>query len=119
MTSFRFIYANFPNPTLSKSKISARLASFRRGLLATQKGWERPLNEDGTPDPQKWLDLSDDIRLSLAEQRKIDSRAERISDRHAASTGLQHLRMDDMRLCCTNPMRDSSCESSMVAVWYE
>ena len=23
------------------------------------------------------------------------------------------------RLCCTNPMRDSSRESSMVAVWYE
>jgi len=28
--------------------------------------------------------------------------------------------VDDMaRLCCTNPMRDSSRESSMVAVWYE
>jgi hypothetical protein len=65
--------------------------------LAVRKGWERPLNEDGTPDLQKWLDLSDDIRLSLAEQRKIDSRAERISDRHAASTGLQHLRSDDMK----------------------
>ena len=22
-------------------------------------------------------------------------------------------------LCCTNPMRDSSCESSVVAGWYE
>lgn len=97
MTSFRFIHASFPDPALSKREISARLASFRRGLLAAKKGWERPLNEDGTPDPQKWLDLSDDIRLSLAEQRKIDSRADRISERHTASTGLQHLRTDDMK----------------------
>jgi hypothetical protein len=87
----------FLDPNLSKTMISAKLASFRRGLLAAKKGWERPLNEDGTPDQQKWLDLSDDIRLSLAEQRKIDSRAERLSDRHSASTGLQHLRVDDMK----------------------
>jgi hypothetical protein len=97
MTSFRFIHASFPNPALAKREISARLASFRRGLLAAKKGWERPLNEDGIPDPQKWLDLCDDIGLSLAEQRRIDSRAERLSDRHSASTGLQHLRMDDMK----------------------
>lgn len=82
---------------LCRREISTRLASFRRGQLAAKKGWERPLNEDGTPDPQKWLDLCDHIRLSQAEQRKIDSRAERISDRHSASTGLQHLRMDDMK----------------------
>ncbi|MFZ1467752.1 MAG: AAA family ATPase, partial [Paracoccaceae bacterium] len=97
MTSFRFIHASFPDPALSKREIRARLARHRRALLAARKGWERPLDEDGKPDPQKWLDLSDDIRLSLAEQRKIDSRAERISDRHAASTGLQHLRSDDMK----------------------
>ena len=40
MTSFRFIHASFPNPALAKREISARLASFRRGLLAAKKGWE-------------------------------------------------------------------------------
>jgi hypothetical protein len=29
------------------------------------------------------------------------------------------LRADVAGLCCTNPMRDSSCESSMVAGWHE
>ena len=53
MTSFRFIHASFPDPALSKREISTRLASFRRGQLAAKMGWERPLNEDGTPDPQK------------------------------------------------------------------
>jgi len=97
MPPFRFTHARFPDPALSKTEITSRLTTHRRDLLAAGKGWERPLREDGAPDRQGWLDLLDDIRLSLKDQRKIEGRAERISDRHAAATGLSHLRTDDMK----------------------
>ena len=87
----------FSRSSLVQVPDRARLATHQRGLLAAKKGWERPLSENGTPDTHGWLDLLDDIRLPLKDQRKIERRAERISDRHAASTGLSHLRTDDAK----------------------
>lgn len=97
MLPFRFIHARFPDAAFSKNQIIMRLTAHRRGLVASTKGWERPLDEDGMPDARGWSALLEDIRLPLKDQRKIENRAERISDRHLASTGLAHLRTDDAK----------------------
>lgn len=52
---------------------------------------------DGTADHQGWLDQRDNIRLSLKDQKKIESRAEMISQKHKAATGMSHLRPDDAK----------------------
>ncbi|SEO31883.1 putative flavoprotein involved in K+ transport [Pseudorhodobacter antarcticus] len=46
---------------------------------------------------------------------KVDGFTERGAPIHTRGVSIE----PDLWLCCTNPMRDSSCESSMVAVWYE
>ncbi|MDT8328314.1 MAG: hypothetical protein RQ750_13165, partial [Roseovarius sp.] len=97
MTSFRIIHARFPDPSFSRDKVENRLTSHRRALLAARKGWQHPLNEDGTLDNKSWQDLLDDIDLTWSDQKKIGRRAETISQRHKAATGIAHLRSDDAK----------------------
>jgi hypothetical protein len=97
MTDFHFIHARFPDPALSKDQIITRLTNHRRGLLAVKKGWPQPFKEDGTLDKQNWRDLLDDITLSWRDQKRIERRAEVISQRHTATTGIAHLRTDDAK----------------------
>lgn len=97
MQTFRFINAGFPDPTLSRDQITSRLMAHRRSLLAVKKGWERPLKIDGSPDEDGWQELLESIHLTWRDQSKIGRRAEAISQRHAATTGLSHLRKDDAK----------------------
>lgn len=97
MTNFKFVHAHFPDPSRSRNEIVARLTAHKRCLLAAKKGWIHPLKDDGSFDERNWLDVLDDIRLSWRDQKKIDRRAEIISQRHRAETGLSHLRTEDAK----------------------
>jgi hypothetical protein len=97
MTDFRFMHAHFPDPELARDAVISRLTAHRRKLLAAKADRPRPLNADGTVDEQEWLDRQDGIRLSLKDQRKIENRAEMISQEHRAGTGLSHLRPEDAK----------------------
>ncbi|WP_458792573.1 hypothetical protein [Yoonia sp. MH D7] len=72
-----------------------RLTAHKRNLIAANREWQHPLKEDGTFDEQNWQDLLDDIRLSWRDQKKIERRAQIISERHEAASGLSHLKTDD------------------------
>lgn len=97
MTNFRFMHAHFPDPSLSRDEIAIRLTAHRRDLLAAKKSFAKLSKADGTADHQGWLDQRDNIRLSLKDQQKIESRAEMISQKHKAATGMSHLRPDDAK----------------------
>ena len=97
MQTFRFINARFPDPAFSKDQITNRLRAHRRSLLAAKDGWERPRKADGTVDEVRWQELRDSTHLTLHDRSKIDRRAETISQRHTAATGLSHLRKEDAK----------------------
>lgn len=97
MTNFRFMHAHFPDPDLSRDEVIARLADHRRGLLVAKMGHPKLPESEGTVAGQKWLDRRDNVHLCVKDQRKIEKRAELISQRHTAGTGLSHLRPDDAK----------------------
>ena len=97
MTNFRFMNAHFPDPSLSRDEVAIRLTAHRRDLLAAKKDFAKLSKADGTANHQGWLDQRDNIRLSLKDQKKIESRAEMISQKHKAGTGMSHLRPEDAK----------------------
>jgi len=92
MTNFRFMHAHFPDPAMSNNEVIERLADHQRGLLVARSDYPKPLQSEDTAVVQKWLDRRDDIRLPRKDQQKIENRAELISQKHKAGTGLSHLR---------------------------
>ena len=97
MSHFRFMNARLPDPAYTKAAIVERLDMHLRKLKAVKKGQIRPLKTDGEIDELKWLDQLDDVRLSMNDRHKIDRRATVISQRHAAATGLSHLKAEDTK----------------------
>lgn len=95
MQTFHFINARFPDPAFSKDRIVERLRAHRRSLLAAKRNSLRALGADDTPDEDGWRVSEENIHLTSSDRSKIDRRAETISQRHAAATGLSHLRKDD------------------------
>jgi hypothetical protein len=95
MQTFNFINARFPDPVFSKDRIIERLRAHRRSLLAAKENGAHPLRVDGTLDEDGWRVTEENIHLTSGDRRKIDRRAETISQWHAAATGLSHLRNDD------------------------
>jgi hypothetical protein len=66
-------------------------------LLAAKKAALTASEADGTADNLKWMKQQDDDRLPATERQVIERRAELISRRHSAATGLTHLKSDDAK----------------------
>jgi hypothetical protein len=97
MQTFHFIHARFPDPAFSKDRIVDRLRAHRRSILAVKMNSVRALGADDTPDEDDWRVSEENIHLTSGDRSKIDRRAETISQRQAAATGLSHLRKDDIQ----------------------
>ena len=97
MQNFRFMKANFPDPTMSRDAIIKRLTLHRQALIAARKSGLKTTRTDGEPDPLKWMDRKDEARLPQTEREVIERRADVLSRHHSATTGLTHLKSDDAK----------------------
>lgn len=97
MQNFPFMKARFPDPTMSSDAIVKRLTRHRQALIAARKAGLQTTKADGEPDKQKWMDRHEDPRLPANERQVIERRADLISRRHSATTGLIHLKSDDTK----------------------
>jgi len=97
MTYFHFMHAHFSDPDMSSNKIIERLADHQRGRLVARSAYPKPLQSADAAVVQKWLDRRDDIRQPRKDQQKIENRADLISQKHKAGTGLSHIRADDVK----------------------
>lgn len=97
MTPFRFIQARLPDPAHSRAQITERLLAHRRKLLAARQQQAVSLKVTGGKNDPDWLNRKDLLRLDPEESRKIERRATRVSDRCSQSSGLSHLKPDDLK----------------------
>lgn len=97
MPPFRFIQARLPDPAHSRTQITERLLAHRRKLLAARQQQAVSLKETGGKNDPDWLNRKDLLRLDPEESRKIERRATRVSDRCSQSSGLSHLKPDDLK----------------------
>jgi hypothetical protein len=97
MQTFPFMKARFPDPKMSSDAIIKRLTRHRQALVAAKKAGLQTTKAEGEPDKQKWMDGQDDARLPVSERQVIERRADLISRRHSATTGLSHLKSDDTK----------------------
>lgn len=92
MSRIPFIHNVFPDPSLSKPAVTARLIRHKRALIAARECLEKPLDGDGAVDEFRWRKLLDEIELPWSDRKRIEARAEAINRRHEAQNGLGHLK---------------------------
>lgn len=97
MQNFPFMKARFPDPKMSNDAIVKRLTLHRQALLAARKAGLQTTKEDGEQDKLGWRAHQEDGRLAPAERQIIERRADLISRRHSATTGLSHLKSEDAK----------------------
>ena len=101
MPNFRFMHAQFPDPKLSMHEITQRLSRHRRKLLAAKKKIE-PAQREGAEVANGLGKVQcrgpfDAIALAKPDRDKIERRAALINKRHLATSGLTHLKSEDVK----------------------
>jgi len=100
MPNFRFMHANFADPKLSKHEITLRLSGHRRKLLAAKMGFKLPHQDDGKVedglDGRQGREPDRVVMLDRADKAKIERRAALINKRHLSTSGLTHLKTEDV-----------------------